>query len=643
MFNKTIKMPELKDDFPLLLETIKFNVRHDNYEHVKCLAEKYLTFATGYNIEDQLERYFGRETEDQFKVRKKITIVNTADILNSCVQPMYKVLRTPATKEMSWGDNKEEKTHEEAERKIEALAKNFFGENDVEFYLQKRLPDLDKIDPNSFIVVEFAGKKTTTENTIPQPYPFEVNSKEAINYFYRNGILQWLFVRNESTMLDKDGKPTASEIIYAYMFNHNVKATQIHADTVNEWKTANSNYVAISEVQDFNALQEDTLYLYQTDEKSDAARFYVLQVFNHKFGFVPAKMVGTKTDPITRDTTTVPLIHSACCYLDDSIQTMSEFSITKRMHAFPQKYQYLPKCEGTPEKSCYKGKVPGGDTDCEVCKGTGVAVHTSSADIIGIRMPDDMKDIVNLDFISTYKSPPIDLVKFQKEFGFDELKKYAVAAVYNGTSAKQTQVVKTATEAQLDYESTYDALKPFANQYSSFYEFFYKCFATLADYGKGFVYTHKFPNDFNMESIEYLIALLKEIATSQSSAHIRKAVQQKIYRKIYIDEPETLKKIEIQDKFFPFNGKSETEIQFIIANNLCTDYSRVLYSNFDFIFQKIESVYADKQINFYEMTDLLQRAEVETQVNELIKEVQSSDFAASQSAFNSGSGTGVNG
>lgn len=634
-------MPELRDNVKILFETINGNLRHQDYDHVTKIAEKYLTYSTGHGIEDMLVRFNSRETEELFKQRLALTIVNTMDILNSCVKPLYKVGRTPANIGITWS-GKDARQSAENKKALNEAANRFWGNQSVEKYLTRRLPDKDKTDPNAFIVVEFKEQSRPDNEVKVKPYPFEVSSQQAINYVYKDNILQFLIVRNESLMLDEKDVLVFGEIIYSYFDNYNFKATQVHAKALTKFYINNPLVIVLDSTIDLNDLVEGQIYLFRTGNETDSEenrRAYKIEKFETNIGFVPAMRFGTMTDPVTNDRTCVPMIQAAESYLKDSIQTMSEFSITKRLHVFPKVFGYLPKCEGFPTKDyvigCNKGTTPEGGT-CKQCGGSGVAIHKSSADFVGIRMPDDPKDMVSLENMLVTKGPPMDLIKFQKEFGFDDLKRYALSAVYNNGTFGLKKLIKTATESEIDLDAVYDTLKSFADHYSECYKFIFECIASLRDVNKGLEITHQFPNDFGMEPLDYLLETLSKANSSGSASYVKKAINLKITKKVFIDQPREVLKVETKEKFYPFLGKTESEINYILANDLVSNFNKVFYSNFDLVFNELEREFSLKNIDFYELTEQVQLSAIQAKVKSIISLIQKENSDEIANAFGSG-------
>lgn len=617
----------LKDGVKILTDTIKGGLRHQDYPYVNKIAKDFTTYATGQGITEKLERFNGGETLELFKQRVILTITNTVDLVSGVVSPFDQVARTAATISMTWA-GLEATTIAKNKILVESAADKFWGQKSVSDYLGNRKARVDSQDPNSFFVVEFKESVNSDDPEAPliNPYPFEVNSEEAIDYIYKNNDLQYLTVLNKIMMIDDKGAKVPGEKYFMYMANENLTATQIHAKTIDSFITLNPSTIYLSGITDFGQLVPGANYLYQVNPDVPDSNVYIINVYSHKIGLVPAKVFGTITDPITRHRTRLPMIFAAQCYFEDSIQTMSEFSITKRLHTFPQKWQYLPKCD-----KCYNGKLRLDGSECKSCNGTGTTTHASSQDIVGIRMPDELKDIVNLEMMATYKGPPIDLVKFQKEFGFEDIKRYVASAVFNSKLAKMR--VKTATESENDYESIYNTLQPYADNYSDDYKFIYKIIAILRNVGDKFEIVHQFPDDFGLESFDEILDQLKKASESGAPSHVKKALYRKLTNKTYLDHPREILKIDTKDKYYPFVGKTETEIQFIIANGKATKYAATLYSLFDLIFADLEYESSLEKRDFYELDETLQRDKLKAKVEFYIKQIDDEIKAEAAAAF----------
>lgn len=633
----------LKQGAKILFDTINYGLRHQDYNRVIEVAKDFTIYATGKGISDKLQRFNSRESTEQHVQRLLLTIPNVQDIFFSCVKPLTKVGRTPATINLSWA-NKDTKETVSLKNQLVNAAKNFWGKKDVNQYITQRQADLDSTDPNSFVVIEFKEAVDPSDpNSKAKPYPFEVNSAEAINYCYKNNDLQWLVVLNGNKMIDKKGIESIGETYYIYIDNESIKATQITKDTVDQY-VLEQNLIQIDNLNDINLLPSiKQKYLYTTADKKNKksdGKYFIIEVFEHKIGFVPAIRFGTVLDPQTRYRTCLPLIFAAQSYFDKSIKAMSEFDLTNCLHVFPRLLVYADACQGEPMGEdmyigCMNGMRPDGKTTCNACHGTGFKGHISAQDVIQVRMPKDLKDIVPLENLIAYKTPPIELLEIQKKFGFYELRQLAQGAVYNSDVFTKDQVVQTATGKMIDLDAVYDTLKPYADTYSEIYIHIYRCIAALRDIDTELVIEHKFPSDFKMESLGTLLDYLQKANANGAPSYIKKSINKKITHKVYIDEPREVQKIETKDKYFPFAGKTESEINYILANDLTTNFNKIFYANFDNIFSELEFDSSKDELDFYDLSEEQQTLLIETKVNELIDEIDNEDANSSAEAFNS--------
>jgi hypothetical protein len=300
-------------------------------------------------------------------------------------------------------------------------------------------------------------------------------------------------------------------------------------------------------------------------------------------------------------------------YFMKSIKTVSEFDLTMALHAFPQKFQYAPKCSGLKDNNCDAGMTPDG-TVCSVCKGSGYALHTSAQDAVMMRMPKKGDEIIDLQQLVHYEYPAIEILEFQNKFIF-QLKNEARQAVFNSEIFDQAEVTKTATELRISLESVYDTLFPFAEAYSDMYKFIVTVVASFRDI-EGIIVQHKFPKDFKFKTLTDLLGELKAANDSFAPGYIRQELSLDIAEQQFIDKPEELKRIRIKQGLFPFPDKTPTEIIYIISNDLTTDYNKILWANFDNIFSAMEKDAEKEGKYFYDFTTELIKQKLQLKIDE---------------------------
>jgi hypothetical protein len=280
---------------------------------------------------------------------------------------------------------------------------------------------------------------------------------------------------------------------------------------------------------------------------------------------------------------------------------------------------------------CKNGVQANGET-CPACGGSGIdqAMHTTSTDLVVFPLPRKEGDPV-LDpskAMHTF-SPPMDLVRFMVEY-CDRLTEKAKGAVFPSQAIARSKNTMdsggtdgggdtTATEQDYSWDSVYDAYRPFTGKYSYAWLFFTKMIAIYTDNFKGFTNYHKFPSDYKLKPVGILMDEAGKAKTSDLPQHVLQAIHDDIANIYYADDPDTLTKIQIKNKFHPFSGKSESETRTILSSEDILPYYKVLYNYFDVIFQEIDEELGDK---FYLMTYEKQKAEIERRVQVLITEIE---------------------
>jgi hypothetical protein len=388
--------------FDILVDTISKQKVHRDYKRVTELAILYEQLITGENIELLLKRFSKREDEALFQQRVNLTHAITPSVSASLMTPFYKVGRVNSI--IKKIDFEKPDGAENKKQDIEIAIKEYNGTKSLEGYLETRLVDLNFCDPNSFIITEFdpvplgaSGEMTSKV----KPHPFEVSSQDAINYEYKNNILQWLIVRLpiKYKAIDKEVDGYSYTV---YLSDDAIKFTQVDTNTVN---------TVIGQEIEYET--EDGIVSYYRVSEKEA---YRVEYFEHKAGEIPAVRVGYKLDLVTKGRTCVNPMHDALPYFMKSIKTVSEFDLTMALHAFPQKFQFAPRCNGESELlTCDAGKTPSGSM-CNSCKGSGYALHTSAQDAVIITLPKHKEEAFDLKGMVHYEYPPIDLLKFQDEF-----------------------------------------------------------------------------------------------------------------------------------------------------------------------------------------------------------------------------------
>ena len=577
------------------------NKKHADYQRTVDLAKEYKAHVSGVGIDDYLKRFAKREDEEMFEQRKRLTNSISQSVASSLQKPFYKVARNKNVKKKF--TLKGDKTREEI---VQKMISGFYGTNELntkglDFWLKNRFIELTFTDPNAFVVIEWEAKP---ENVPLEPYPYEINSIDAYDYTYRHGVLNELFTRQSETIiyLDKDGaeKEKVVDAFTLYEIGSSLKVVEYCP------KYFEAKGIVIDETRQMTFVENEIHFIATYNETN--------------LDFIPAFRVGYIRDTATDGRTFVNPFESAMPYFRKALKAVSELDLSITLHTFPQKLQYVTKCKGKGTKKCNNGMVSGTQTVCGECKGSGLQIHTSGQDAIYFPLPDTPDEMFDLDKILVYKQPPIDLIKFQDEY-VRNLKKDAHLSVYNSNMflAEDPQFAKTATEVNTNTQGIFDTLFPYTEKFSEVWKTAVKVFVRLSGFLTDFELIHIFPTDLEIKTVAVLMAELKLANESEAPSYFRDAILEEIANQVYEGDELGREKHFTRHKFFPFSGKTETEIQFLMASPYVSNFTKVLYANFEAIFTDIEKAVP----NFYKLNYNLQWEKLNEFVKPYLEEINS--------------------
>lgn len=536
----------------LLKGIIDKEIRHEDYDRVTKLADKYYKLKTGDGIEDLLKKVEGKVTDDEFDRIKDIYRSIIPGTLNATKLPYQKAARKqPIVRKIDFQSESEEKKLE-----LESYIGQYWGDKSLEKYLEYAFIDYNYIDPNAFLITEFDEFDPKIEKA--SPYPFVASSSQAIMFEYKNEILQYLVVKLPIKYIANDIENEGDKYTM-YLGPDTIVMSQVGSANVPE--------------------RADTVIKIRS-------KYYAVYYYQPKAEKVPAIRFGFLRDEVTKGRTFVSVFHSVIGFLEKTLKIDSELDLSTNMVAFPQRFQYVTPCSNP---GCNKGFMPD-QKECDVCHGTGVqTAHRGTFDIMEIALPRNATpdQLIDLNNLLVYKYPPIELLTFQKEY-LEYLKQTAYELMFNVDRFTRSQVSITATESIQGQDNMNDTLYPFARHYSSVWEFAVKDIATFTDLGKGLEVQYKFPNDFKFKNLSDLMTELKQAKDAGASTSTISAIEDDINEILYSDRPGELKEIKVKNNINPFRGYSEANIRFIISQGNTTLYNRTLWENIESIFQELE-------------------------------------------------------
>jgi hypothetical protein len=590
-------MKDVTEGIKILDQTIENDFRHPDYTYVVDLAEKYLKLFTGHNIGDLLKRVNRRESEAEFEQRKALYTSVMPAVANNLSKTFVKPTRS--NRVYSSVDPVAENDKKGPEEVMKAASEFWQGESEsesgVDAFIRARWFDHVRFDPNAFVAVEFDAFDAATEKA--KPFPVEYSSKEAINYFYKNGKLDWLIIQKKIRYKSKDAFTDGHKYIL-YLEDDAIVYTQVDHDDP-QVDVPDPEFVVIG----------------------DKKLKFLVSRFQPRAGMVPAIRMGYESDPITNGRTCLSIFWSAVSFFEKEIKAGSELDLSMSLHAFPHKIQYGRRCEGDKAhgKICKDGKTATNEL-CPICKGSMIApVHTSGQDVMIIPMPVRSDEpLQDLDKLLIWKTPPIDLIKFQDEY-VDKLTEKARKAIFGGTSVTQKTGLHTATEADYAWDDVYDALKPFTGKYSAVWLYFMNLIAVFTDNKEKVKLYHSFPNDPKLKTLGQLHNERKSAKDAGAPQSILDSIDNDILDVQYADDSDTLFKLKVKSQFDPFPGKSSEDVTAIITAGNTTTYLATLYNHFEYVFGQIERKIGDK---FWTSNYKIQEPLVKKEVDILIKEIE---------------------
>ncbi len=583
--------------------------KHVDYERVCEKSTLYRKLMTGEDMDDLMRQFDRREDATAFDQRKRITQHITKTVSQNVKDVYHKIPRSNSVQRVIAYENNDSKKLIEFNGKLQ----KFWGKASLDDWMNSRWIDLNFLDPNSFIVLEWGDFDNARERATP--YPYEVYSKNAIMYEYKDNVLQFLVSQEykESWAINKAYGGMWNKVKYETFTMYGKNQTVQFVEVIDE-----------AEIKEIKRIFGRTKDLYTADfvyfrPSITKEKFYKIVLFTpHGLGFVPAECVGVLYDVATDGRTFVSPLDKGVPILMKMIKANSEFDLTMALHTFPQKIQYVRPCRA---EGCNRGYLPDGSV-CASCNGDGVDVIKSSQEMINLTLPKNREDMIDLANIVNYVYPPTDLVKFQKDY-IDSLTYQVKESIFNTEIFSRQQVAETATGKNISLQNVYDALYLIAVGYSNDWEFMVNAVAKITDLSDGLIAFYKFSKDFKLKSLTDLYLDLKSVGDAQASEFIKSSIEDDIAGVIYSESERELQKHNVRKSWFPFNGKTPAQIDTIIAsNNLIPYETKILWANFSYIFDMIELEQSAVNIDFFYLPRDRQWEIIKAKVDELKANVE---------------------
>lgn len=573
-----------------LIDTIAHELRHPTYDEAVKVAQQARKLMTR-SASDQyaeITKYRIRESEEQKQQRARLT----NPITNAAIAPVYGYFS-----EIKRVDGISMHIQSENEN-VKALVKqkysSYFHGSDLYDYLFDALLNLNKYDPNAWIIFtqEIVGDTVNF-------YPLEASSKEVLDYkFNQNGQLQYLTARFYEQL-------TA------------VINGQMESKTHEVYLTFGAGSVSHAIEVLPSAFGQQIGDEYERAEIN--GKIFALATFTNPTTEVPAFRAAAYMDAMT-GVGELPIVE-AVPILHDLIRDKSYLDTNKTVQTFPRRKEYVKRCDYEHEdgRICMSGYLDGVRQDdclCPNCKGTGKKSVTSEQDVLTLAWPDRPEDLLELEKLSYTEQPDITLPTFLRE-EVERAKQDVFRAVFNQETVDKTMTVQTATEIRIEYDKIYNKLMPFANQIARAWELAIRVgFEYLGDTADHVEFNY--PYDFKLKSVSELIDEYGRAKNAGLPYSVLRSIQSDLINKQYRNSPQVKSQIEAIETWKPWRDKTTEEIAMIISGRSETDTQRILWENWSEISSEIMRELPD----FYRITPTAQKSIIDQKAQDYINRVQ---------------------
>jgi hypothetical protein len=522
----------------ILFDAIEKGTTHKNYKRVCIKADEYNMFYTGNGIADKIREIYGVD------IPVKLVFSIIPPILKSTKYPFNRVCRTkPAVRKIDFENDGTKEKQEEVEK---ALSKYYHGA-DIERFFENIVVTKNYTDPNAWIVTEFKDFDNLKEKA--KPYPAVYSAKEAINYEYMGGELQYLLILQKENELKK-------------------------------WTMYIGEYtlIAFEKSKEYELQPNDFQFTINNKE-------HILQIKEPKSDFVPAIRAGYIRDVETEMETFVSVFDAILPYMYKILKLDFEIDSTLADIAFPKRKMFVDGCK---HEGCRSGRLLNGEV-CPTCKGLGVDItHKTSFDIQTFPMPPAGDEIMDLSKLSYTEYPLVAAVEMMVKIGESQKDRFfgmmfnsdAYEKAYNALGGNNKMVEATA-------DNMNDAIYPFAQHLADIFVMAGRSVATFLDYPDAIVY-FQYPKDFKFKSLGQLFAELQSARSANASPQTISAIETEINEQQYVNAPEVIKEIRTKNMFNPFYGLTEETVRAIVATKQTSEYNAVLWANIVPIFSELE-------------------------------------------------------
>lgn len=555
--------------------------KHANYKRTVEIAERYRALSTRIGINKYMKMYSRRESEQLFAVRCEITEQITSTIIDRLSSIQEKGYRSFYRRELTYGEGE---TQEKQTMEFEEMLSTYAGGMGVDGYLQARLLELQKTDPNTWIIQDWKDFDNVVEYAAP--YPFEATSEMTLDFDYERGELQYLTIQTFfDNPKDKD-KPLRKITCW----QKRIASVLVETPDTSGGKPSETLEVGVDPIID--------------------GKRWVYQEYTHGLTDIKARRAGYRRDLATNGATFVWPYEPAEPYLMQTLKVVSELQLTAANVAMPQTIRFGDECKA---KDCDGGETPTGT--CGVCGGTGKKKSSTSVleEIVIAPMPESPEHMLDLSKMIHYVSPEVSILEWQEKYS-DKLEEKCISACIHSDIFSRKEIADTATGKNIDQENANDFVYKYFVFYAGFWQHVVLAYAEIVGKSEGLSAEIVVNKDLKLKTLNQLLADLKQANDSGASPAARQAIEWDIMRIITLDTPHEFEEYKVRERFNPFSGFSDDQKAIMMQSPLVPISQRTLYANLGYIFDQLEY----ENVGFYKLPFATQKALVDEKVAALV-------------------------
>lgn len=555
-----------------LIKIIRWDLRPPHYEETVKIAEDARMFHAKESKaqRERLKMIRKSETEEQLDQRVRLTNPITSVALGPVYSYAEEVWRTDGvTKDITTNAG------EAIQKRVDEYYSQYFKSESLHRYCFNTALQYTKLDPNAWTVFEAVfGQGSQGQSMIADFYPVEVMSEEVRGIGEdQTGKVTHLAFEFKRKVYKPDDPRANRDLADFYLY---AAGFSIHFAEFDDHYTDGKDYAAMGyAIQEIPETNRRFWSRIATNSTTEAPVIRWSAYLSHEHG----RKVGET------------LVATAIPILEELLKDNSLLQLTKYLHVFPEKHQYVRRCNHVDEtgRECihgYYSNIREDEYKCKQCKGTGKLMPQSEQDILTIAYPNRADDMFELSKLTHYVERPIEILEQYREM-VREKQSQILSAVYNQQNVDPAQltVAETATQVRLEYDKIYNKLSSFAEMIALAWEKGIR--VGYQYYGSEAVANMTYPHDFKMKTILELLSEFKAAKEAGTSYSIISAISADILTKQYRNNPTKAADIQAFERWKPWKGKTPEDIAMIIQSRDTMDPDRVLWENWEQVVEQV--------------------------------------------------------